>query len=67
MTTEPYLTPQDVAELLRVNVRSVLRWVSEDPSLPAVRLGGGRVIRFERTRLLAWLGRKRQHGARERA
>jgi excisionase family DNA binding protein len=52
-----YLTPAQVAELLQVNQRTVLRWVAEDASLPAIRIG--RVIRFERGALDRWLARKR--------
>jgi excisionase family DNA binding protein len=56
-----YLTPGQVAELLQVNQRAVLRWVAEDASLPATRIG--RVIRFERASLLRWLARKRPRSA----
>ena len=58
-----YLTPQDVASMLQVNERTVLRWAQQDTSLPATRIG--RVIRFEREPLLRWLARKRpRSGAR---
>ena len=51
-----YLTPQDVASMLQVNQRTVLRWAAEDPSMPTFRMG--RVIRFEQVALVCWL-RKR--------
>ena len=51
-----YLTPQDVASMLQVNQRTVLRWAAEDPSMPTFRMG--RVIRFEQVALVRWL-RKR--------
>jgi len=52
-----FLTPQQVAEMLQVNERTVLRWAAEDASMPATRIG--RVIRFEREPLRRWLARKR--------
>src|SRR5947199_8770846 len=52
-----YLTPQDVATMLQIDERTVLRWAAQDASMPATRLG--RVIRFEREPLLRWLARKR--------
>jgi len=51
-----YLTPAQVAELLQVNERTVLRWAQQDSSMPAARIG--RVIRFERSALDRWLTRK---------
>ena len=52
-----YLTPRDVAAMLQVDERTILRWAAQDASMPATRLG--RVIRFEREPLLRWLARKR--------
>jgi excisionase family DNA binding protein len=51
-----YVTPQQVAEMLQVDERTVLRWAQHDASMPATRLG--RVVRFERELLLRWLARK---------
>ena len=59
----PYLTPQQVAELLQVDVRSVLRWASTDASMPASRIGP-RVIRFERQALERWLASRQQRRSR---
>src|SRR3989442_15222633 len=44
-----YLTPQDVAALLKVSSKSVLRWAKSDPTMPALRIGGS--VRFHRDRL----------------
>jgi len=49
-----YLTPRQVAGLLQVSEKTVHRWASSDPTMPAFRRG--RVLRFERGRLEAWLG-----------
>ena len=57
-----YLTPREVAEMLQVSEKTVSRWSLEDASMPVLRRG--RVVRFERERLLAWLARKRPHSAR---
>lgn len=57
-----YLTPQQVAELLQVSVKSVTRWAATDASMPVLRRG--RVVRFDRERLLAWLARQEPRGAR---
>ena len=57
MTMPVYLTPRQVADMLQVDERTVLRWAAQDASMPATRIG--RVIRFEREPLLRWLGRKR--------
>ena len=63
-TGEPvYFTPGQVAAMLQVNERTVLRWAQQDASMPATRIS--RVIRFEREQLLRWLARKRpRSGAR---
>ena len=62
-TLSVYLTPGQVAAMLQVNERTVLRWAQQDASMPATRIS--RVIRFEREQLLRWLARKRpRSGAR---
>ncbi|MBM4113380.1 MAG: helix-turn-helix domain-containing protein [Phycisphaerae bacterium] len=58
-----YMTPADVATMLQVHERSVLRWAAADASMPVTRLGG-RVVRFERAALLRWLERKQPRLAR---
>src|SRR5215467_11629927 len=54
-----YLTPKEVADLLRVSEKSVYRWAKDDPSMPMLRLGG--TVRFPRERLERWL-RDREQG-----
>jgi len=57
---EPYLRPQQVADLLQVHVKSIYRWAETDPTMPALRTGG--LVRFPRDRVVAWL-RSREQGA----
>ena len=40
-----FLTAQQVADMLQVDERTILRWAQHDASMPATRLG--RVVRFE--------------------
>jgi len=54
-----YLTPKEVADLLRVSEKSIYRWAKDDPSMPMLRLGG--TVRFPRERLERWL-RDREQG-----
>jgi excisionase family DNA binding protein len=72
-----YLTPAEVAALLRVSKSAVYRLASDDPTMPVLRLGGsgrsdalGRepraTLRFPRERLLAWL-RSREQGVASRS
>jgi len=55
-----YLTVHEVAKLLRVSDKSVLRYAQADATMPVLRLGG--VLRFRRERLERWL-RDREQGA----
>jgi excisionase family DNA binding protein len=57
-----FFTAQQVADMLQVDERTVLRWAQHDASMPATRLG--RVVRFEREPLLRWLARKQPRAAR---
>ena len=61
MTLPSYLTPKQVADMLQVDERTVLRWAQQDAYMPATRIG--RVIRFEKTALERWLARKRPRSA----
>jgi len=61
-----YMTPADVATMLQVHERSVLRWAAADATMPVTRVGG-RVVRFERAALLRWLERKQPRLARRSA
>lgn len=60
-----YLTALQVADLLQVDEKTVLRWSLQDPSMPVLRRG--RVVRFPRERLLAWLERQEPRSARRSA
>jgi len=62
-TAEPvYLTALQVAELLQVDEKTVLRWSLQDASMPVLRRG--RVVCFPRERLLVWLERQEPRAAR---
>ena len=54
-----YLTPEQVADLLQLSVKTVYRLVKEDPTLPALKIGGS--VRFHPDRLERWL-RDREQG-----
>lgn len=60
-----YLTALQVAELLQVDEKTVLRWSLQDASMPVLRRG--RVVRFPRERLLTWLERQEPRSARRSA
>lgn len=62
LTLPTFLTVRDVADMLRVDERTVLRWARRDASMPATRLG--RVVRFEREPLLRWLAHKQPRASR---
>jgi excisionase family DNA binding protein len=53
--TEPvYLTPAEVAEILKVHPRTVLRLAQQDATMPATRIGT-RLVRFEKAALERWV------------
>ena len=56
MIAECYLTAAQVAKIVQVDDKTILRWSLEDASMPVLRRG--RVVRFPRERLLAWLERQ---------
>jgi excisionase family DNA binding protein len=56
LTIATYLTPREVAAMLQVSEKTISRWSLEDPSMPVLRRG--RVVRFPREQLLAWLERR---------
>lgn len=53
---QPFLTPQEVSDLLRVSVYTVRRWI-KDGELPAYKVGRG--WRISESDLDAWLGKQR--------
>jgi excisionase family DNA binding protein len=62
MSTAPlYLSASQVAELIQVDEKTVLRWSLEDATMPVLRRG--RVVRFPRERLLTWLERQEPRGS----
>jgi excisionase family DNA binding protein len=63
MTADRLLTPRDVAELLRVHPKTVLRYV-RTAGLPCVRLPGGDV-RLRRSEVDRWLDRREAESASE--
>jgi excisionase family DNA binding protein len=58
-----YLDTQQVAEMLGVDQRTVERWASSDPTMPVLRRG--RVVRYPRARLEAWLDAQLPRAARK--
>lgn len=60
-----FLTTRQVADMLQVDERTVLRWAQHDASMLATCLG--RIVRFEREPLLRWLVRKQPRSARQLA
>lgn len=55
LSSPAYLTSLEVAAMIRVSSRTVERWARADASMPVTRIG--RLLRFERTALEAWLAR----------
>jgi excisionase family DNA binding protein len=60
-----YLDTQQVADMLGVDAKTVTRWSRSDPSMPVLRRG--RVIRFPRHRLEAWLDAQLPRASRTRS
>ena len=60
-----YLTPQEVAGLLRLSAKSIYRLAKENPDMPMLKLGG--TVRFPRERLERWLRDREQGRARTRS
>ncbi len=56
MEQQPFLTPQEVSDLLRVSVFTVRRWIKEG-HLPAYKVGRG--WRISEMDLHGWLDRRR--------
>ena len=62
---EAYLTAQNVAALLQVSVKTIVRMVESDPSMPVLKLGP-RLMRFPKAKLLKWLASREQGAGRAR-
>jgi excisionase family DNA binding protein len=54
---QPFLTPQEVSDLLQVSVQTVRRWI-KDEELPAYKVGP-RVWRIRKVDLDVWLEQQR--------
>src|SRR5215471_9397803 len=52
-----FLTPKQVAGMLRVSEATVSRWAAQDATFPATRLPG-RLVRIEEQAFQRWLRRK---------
>ena len=61
----PYLTAEQVGELLQVSPRTVQRWALEDASMPVLRLG--RTVRFPQAELQRWFERSTQGSRKSKA
>lgn len=57
-TTRDLLTMEEAAALLSIEVRTLRRWVKEKDDLPFAKIG--RLIRFRRVALLAWVEQQEQ-------
>ena len=53
---QPFLTPQEVSDLLRVSIHTVRRWIREE-RLPAYKVG--RAWRISKVDLDKWLNQQR--------
>ena len=62
--TASYLTAADVALMLRVSEKSIYRWAIQDPTMPALKVGG--TVRFPAERLAKWLRDREQGAGRQR-
>ncbi len=65
LVASPYLRVRDLAELLRVNERTVRRWRSEGVLPPAVEIAG--VVRWRREAVEAWLAGRADQPSQVRA
>lgn len=54
-SSSPYLTTAEMAEKLRISIRTLMRHVSH--GLPALRIGG--FLRFDEEEVLKWFQEKR--------
>ena len=62
-STPQYLTPEAVAEMLRVSPSTVYRWASSDATMPATRVG--KMVRFRADLLERWLTARTQRSRRQ--
>lgn len=62
-TDTDLLTPEEVADMLRVSLRALQQWRGRRQGPPWVRLGHT-TVRYPRQELLAWLKEQRHEGGR---
>ena len=62
-STPQYLTPEEVAKMLRVSPSTVYRWAASDATMPATRQG--KTVRFRSDLLERWLTARTQHSRRQ--
>ena len=57
-----YLTPSEVAQLLRVSEKTLSRLAANDATMPRFKLGAGKsaTVRYPRERLMRWLEQQTQ-------
>lgn len=60
--TPTYLTPEEVASMMQVSMKTVYRMVATDASLPVTRFG--RAVRFRTDLLERWLAAHTQRSRR---
>jgi len=60
-----YLSAQQLADLVQVSAKTITRWSLEDASMPVFRKG--RVVRFPKEPVLAWLRRQESRLSRRAA
>jgi excisionase family DNA binding protein len=61
--TPQYLTPEAVAQMLRVSPSTVYRWAASDATMPALRVG--KTVRFRTDLLERWLTARTQRSRRQ--
>ena len=49
------LSPAQLSELLTVSVKTITRWREDKEGPPAFKLPGGRLYRYRRDEVIAWL------------
>ena len=62
-STPQYLTPEAVAQMLRVSPSTVYRWAASDATMPALRVG--KTVRFRTDLLERWLTARTQRSRRQ--
>lgn len=64
LSDEQYIAAEELAKVLNVSTKTILRWAKDEPSMPTFRRG--KVLRFPRNRVLVWLRDQEQGVPRHR-